>query len=86
MFIGLPGWALVLALLPLAALIVPLPHPGWLVAVYALFLLMDVAPKLAGYVHTVSSRGRVIRYGGLRRFLPGAVAEPAPWPRSCSAG
>jgi membrane glycosyltransferase len=80
MFVGLPAWTLAIALLPLAPLALPNAQPALLAALYGLFLLMDVAAKLAGYAHTAADRGRVARYGGRARFLLGAaVAIPFAW-------
>ena len=73
MFAGIPAWTLLIALLPAAAS--ALPQSDWLSAVYWLFLLMFLWPKLAGYLHTAASRHRRLRYGGLPRFIAGALAE-----------
>jgi membrane glycosyltransferase len=43
--------------------------------VYWLYLMMYLAPKLAGYLHTAWSGHRRSRYGGLLRFVLGAVCE-----------
>jgi membrane glycosyltransferase len=44
-------------------------------AVYCLYLLMYLSPKLAGYLHTAASRHRRARYGGMARFAIGAACE-----------
>ncbi|HVZ07327.1 MAG TPA: glucans biosynthesis glucosyltransferase MdoH [Rhodopila sp.] len=75
MFIGLPAWTVMIALLPAAGAVISPPHPGWLAVLYALFLLMDVAAKLAGYLHSAVAPRRVARYGGRTRFLAGAAVE-----------
>jgi membrane glycosyltransferase len=78
MFISIPAWTIAIALLPLAA-----PHLighariPWLIAVYWLYMLMYLSPKLAGYLHTVASVHRRTRYGGLARFAAGAICEVA---------
>jgi membrane glycosyltransferase len=75
MFIGIPAWTLMIALLPvLAWTLCDRPTP-WLVAVYCLYLLMYLSPKLAGYLHTAASRHRRSRYGGMARFATGVVCE-----------
>jgi membrane glycosyltransferase len=75
MFISIPAWTLMIALLPAAAWeLRDMPAPG-LMALYWLFLLMYLSPKLAGYLHTACSRHRRARYGGLARFAVGVVCE-----------
>jgi membrane glycosyltransferase len=71
MFIGIPAWTLLIALLPF----VPVARPGWAGAVYGVFLAMFLWPKLAGYAHTLADRRRCARYGGRARFLAGAACE-----------
>lgn len=75
MFIGLPAWTLLIALLPVAALSLHPVRPNWLIAVYLTFIAMFLWPKLVGYAHTAASRTRCARYGGRARFVAGAVAE-----------
>jgi membrane glycosyltransferase len=78
MFISVPASTLLIALLPLAAWEfrgMPEQNTSWLVALYWLYLLMYLSPKLAGYLHTVTSRRRRARYGGLVRFAAGVVCE-----------
>jgi membrane glycosyltransferase len=75
MFAGIPAWTLLIALLPAAAAVMPAPRIGWLSTVYWLFLLMFLWPKLVGYLQSAASRHRRLRYGGLPRFLAGALGE-----------
>ncbi len=75
MFIGLPAFALLIALLPLAGATLRPAHPVWLATLYGLFVLMDVFPKLAGYLSTAASPRRLARYGGPLCFLAGIAAE-----------
>jgi membrane glycosyltransferase len=75
MFIGIPAWTLLMAVTPVAALLAGDVRADWLAGLYWVFLLMYLAPKLAGYVHTVASRHRRARYGGLWRFVAGAGSE-----------
>jgi membrane glycosyltransferase len=78
MFIGIPAGTLLIALSPLAAWEfrgMPARCTPWLVALYLLYLLMYLSPKLAGYLHTITGSRRRARYGGLVRFTAGAVCE-----------
>ncbi|MDX3807166.1 glucans biosynthesis glucosyltransferase MdoH [Bosea thiooxidans] len=78
MFLGLPAWTLMVALLPLKVL-EDRGFPDYPVALavglYVLFLAMHLAPKLAGFVDTLLTRGGVARYGGGGRFLASAAIE-----------
>ncbi|RFB79504.1 glucans biosynthesis glucosyltransferase MdoH [Methylovirgula sp. 4M-Z18] len=80
MFLGLPGWTLLIAL----ASIKPLDgkdyadfHGGEALALYLAFLFMYLAPKLAGFLDVAMSRRSLRRYGGLPRFVLGACLEVA---------
>jgi membrane glycosyltransferase len=78
MFIGIPAWTLLAALLPAAGWMfrdITASQQAWLEAVYWLYLLMYLSPKLAGYAHTAASKHRRRRYGGLPPFLLGALLE-----------
>jgi len=75
MFVGLPAFSLLIALLPLAGATLRPAHPAWLATLYGVFVLMDLWPKLAGYGHTASGSRRIARYGGPVRFLAGIAAE-----------
>ena len=78
MFAGIPAWTLLMALLPLAAWAwrdMAAGSQGILIALWWIFMLMYLAPKLAGYVHTAASRHRRSRYGGLWRMGLGVLCE-----------
>jgi membrane glycosyltransferase len=74
MFVSIPVWTLMIALLPVAAWALRDVRLAWLIALYWAFLLMHLSPKLAGYLHTAAS-GRLVRYGGRVRFGVGVVCE-----------
>lgn len=78
MFLGLPAWTLMIALLPLKALEdrAIADYPAALAAgLYLLFLAMYLSPKLAGLADILLTRGGVRRYGGMARFLASALIE-----------
>lgn len=78
MFGGIPAWTLLMALLPLAAWVwrdMAAGKQEMLVVIWWIFLLMYLAPKLAGYIHTAASLHRRSRYGGLGRMGIGALCE-----------
>ena len=76
MFIGIPAWTLMVALLPLAALT---PRPAFpvtqAVMLYVLFFVMYLMPKIAGLLDVVLTPGGVGRYGGWARFAASAAIE-----------
>lgn len=78
MFIGVPAWTLMIALTPLNALdadnISDFPSK-WAAALYLIFLLMSLMPKLAGMTDVVLTRGGTKKYGGTLRFVFGAAIE-----------
>jgi len=78
MFLGLPAWTLMIALLPVAGwqhwMVYDFPH-GLAIALYVGFFLMYLSPKIAGLLDTVSTRGGVDRYGGALRFGSSAAIE-----------
>jgi membrane glycosyltransferase len=78
MFIGIPAWTLMIALLPLVAWeaqSVP-DYPASLAAgLYVLFFTMYMSPKIAGLADAVLTPGGVARYGGRLRFAASAVIE-----------
>jgi membrane glycosyltransferase len=74
MFVSIPAWTLMIALLPVAAASLPDARVSWLEVLYWAYMLMYLSPKLAGYMHTAAS-GRLPRYGGLARFVAGVVCE-----------
>ena len=78
MFIGIPAWTLMIALLPVAAAegkSVPDFPVGLASALYVTFFLMYLTPKIAGVLDVILTRGGVRSYGGWHRFLPGAALE-----------
>jgi len=80
MFIGIPAWTLMIALLPVAAWQgrSVADFPAHLASgLYVTFFLMYLMPKIAGILDVVLTRGGVARYGGWLRFLPGAALELA---------
>ncbi|MGI9409471.1 MAG: glucans biosynthesis glucosyltransferase MdoH, partial [Hyphomicrobiaceae bacterium] len=78
MFIGIPAWTLMIALLPLAAWaardVTDFPV-GLAVGLYVTFFTMYLMPKIAGLIDTVLTPGGVARYGGGLRFAASAVIE-----------
>jgi membrane glycosyltransferase len=78
MFLGIPAWTLMIALLPLAAWqagsIEEFPA-GPAIALYAWFFIMYLMPKIAGLIDAMLAEGGVQRYGGWLRFLAGAAIE-----------
>jgi membrane glycosyltransferase len=80
MFIGVPAWTLLLALLPLAAFraqssgVSEFPS-GSAKALYLVLLLMYCAPKLTAMIDAALRRDEVKRFGGALRFAAGVVLE-----------
>lgn len=78
MFLGIPAWTLAIALLPLAtwqALAIP-EFPGTLAGgLFAVFMVMFLTPKLAGWIDVALTPGGVRRYGGPATFAAGLVVE-----------
>jgi membrane glycosyltransferase len=78
MFIGIPAWTLMIALLPLAAwegkAIASYPT-GLAIFLYVLFFVMYLMPKIAGLIDAVLTKGGVARYGGPVRFAASTVLE-----------
>lgn len=80
MFLGLPAWTLLVALLPLKVLAdgaVPDYPVAFAAGLYLVFLAMYLAPKLAGFVDVLLSREGTARYGGPGRFLASVGIELA---------
>jgi membrane glycosyltransferase len=78
MFIGIPAWTLMIALLPLAAWQArgATQFPAALAAgLYIAFFAMYLMPKFAGLIDVVLTRGGVRRYGGWWRFGASAAIE-----------
>jgi membrane glycosyltransferase len=78
MFIGIPAWTLIIALLPFAAWDAQMSADFPVAsakALYITFLLMYLAPKLAGLIDAVLTPGEVARFGGPMRFASSAALE-----------
>ncbi len=78
MFVGIPAWTLMIALLPLATLhaqSVPDFPSGLAAALYITFFVMYLAPKIAGLVDALLTRGGMAHYGGPLRFFASAAIE-----------
>ncbi|MGL4398154.1 MAG: glucans biosynthesis glucosyltransferase MdoH [Hyphomicrobium sp.] len=78
MFVGVPAWTLLIAALPFAT------HAGLqsgdfpageAKALYLTFLLMFLAPKIAGFIDAWLTPGEVTRFGGAVRFSLSAAIE-----------
>jgi membrane glycosyltransferase len=78
MFIGLPAWTLMIALLPVKAWedrgIAGYPT-GFAIGLYLVFLVMYLSPKLAGMADILLSERQSARYGGRLKFALGALTE-----------
>ena len=78
MFIGLPAWTLMIALLPLKVLedrgIADYPA-GFAAFLYVLFFAMYLSPKLAGFADILLTRDGTQRYGGTARFIVSSLIE-----------
>jgi membrane glycosyltransferase len=78
MFIGIPAWTLMIALLPIAAWqaqgIADFPV-NLAIGLYITFFVMYLMPKIAGLIDAMLTRGCVARYGGWLRFIAGAAIE-----------
>jgi len=78
MFLGIPAWTLMIALLPVAAWqarAVPDFPVNLAIGLYVTFFTMYLMPKIAGLVDAVLTPGGVRRYGGWLRFVPSAALE-----------
>src|SRR5215471_16594200 len=78
MFLGIPAWTLMIALLPVAAWesrgIADFPVT-LAIGLYITFFTMYLMPKIAGLLDAMLTRGGVARYGGWLRFIPSAAIE-----------
>ena len=78
MFIGIPGWTIMLAcaaLKPFDSDMAAGFNASLAIALYLIFLLMYLAPKLAGFCDILLTQGEVKRYGGPVRFIAGCITE-----------
>ena len=80
MFMGVPAWTAIILLSALKPLdgedMAQFPAAS-AVGLYCTFLLMYLAPKLAGFIDIALTRGEMLRYGGALRFSAGCVVELA---------
>lgn len=78
MFLGIPAWTLMIALLPVAAYqaqsIENYPA-GIAIGLYVAFFAMYLAPKFAGLIDAILTKGEVARFGGPVRFALSALIE-----------
>ena len=78
MFLGIPAWTLMIALLP-AATVDAMGIAGFptelAAGLYVLFFAMYLSPKIAGLIDVALTDGGVRRYGGSVRFAISAVIE-----------
>ncbi|MFN3670780.1 MAG: glucans biosynthesis glucosyltransferase MdoH [Bosea sp. (in: a-proteobacteria)] len=78
MFLGLPAWTLMIALLPVKVIedagIVGYPA-GLAAFLYVLFFAMYLSPKLAGFADILLTQGGARRYGGTLRFVLSSLIE-----------
>jgi membrane glycosyltransferase len=78
MFVGLPAWTVMIALLPVAAAhyqtVASFPS-GLAIGLYVTFFAMYLSPKFAGLIDAVLTKGEVARFGGPVRFGLSAVLE-----------
>ena len=78
MFLGIPAWTLMIALLPVAAYqaqgVANYPV-GLAIFLYVTFFTMYLMPKIAGLIDALMTRGGVARYGGRKRFVASAALE-----------
>jgi membrane glycosyltransferase len=78
MFVGLPAWTLMIALLPLKAIEDKglAFYPSGLAAfLYVLFFFMYLSPKFAGAADILLTRDGAARWGGTGKFLISAAIE-----------
>jgi len=78
MFIGVPAWTLLIALLPLKLMDGEdgADFPAALaIGLYAAFYAMYLMPKVAGLLDVALTPKGAARYGGRARFLAGALIE-----------
>jgi membrane glycosyltransferase len=78
MFVGTPAFTAMIALLPMAAWqasAVPDFPSGAAKALYICFLLVYLAPKIAGLLDAMLTKGEIVRFGGPVRFYSSAAIE-----------
>ena len=80
MFMGVPAWTAIIllsALKPFDGEDMALFPAASAAGLYCTFLLMYLAPKLAGFLDIALTRGEMKRYGGALRFSAGCLVELA---------
>jgi membrane glycosyltransferase len=80
MFVGVPAWTLIIllcALKPLDGEDLGAFPAGSAAGLYIVFLLMYLAPKLAGFCDIALTPGALKRHGGASRFAAGCAGELA---------
>ncbi|MCH9808060.1 MAG: glucans biosynthesis glucosyltransferase MdoH [Alphaproteobacteria bacterium] len=78
MFLGVPAWTLMIALLPAAAYEASsiADYPVTLaIALYIAFFTMYLAPKTAGLIDAALTKGGMASFGGPARFVASALIE-----------
>ncbi len=79
MFLGIPAWTLIVALLPLAGIEAARtvePFPATLaIGLYVAYFTMYLMPKLAGFADVLATKGGSARYGGTWPFIRSAAVE-----------
>ena len=78
MFMGVPAWTAIIllsALKPFDGEDMAQFPAGSAIGLYVVFLLMYLAPKLAGFIDIALTQGEMKRYGGLLRFSMGCITE-----------
>jgi membrane glycosyltransferase len=77
MFLGTPAWTLFIAMAAVLPFVADLSTfaTASAIGLYLTFLLMYLAPKIAGFVDILASRTESARYGGRLRFIAGAATE-----------
>jgi membrane glycosyltransferase len=78
MFLGIPAWTLMIALLPLATWQAQdvVGYPTALASfIYVVFFGMYLMPKIAGLIDAVLTKGGVAAFGGPVRFAASAALE-----------
>jgi membrane glycosyltransferase len=78
MFLSVPAWTLMLALMPFKAIDGKDPAlfpAGLAIGLYLVFQAMYLMPKIAGLLGTLLTPGGLARYGGALRFSASAAVE-----------
>lgn len=78
MFVGLPAWTLMIALLPLKVIEdrgLAFYPSGLAAFLYVLFFVMYLSPKFAGAADILLTKGGAARWGGAPKFLASAAIE-----------